>query len=51
VHTLKNSAVQIRAKMHGWKNKIREFDFDSEMREQDAHAHNPLAKNTDNSVP
>jgi hypothetical protein len=45
VHTLKNSAVLIRAKMRGRKDKIREFDFDSEMREQDAYADNPLANN------
>jgi hypothetical protein len=37
--------------MHGRKDKIRELDFDSEMREQDAYVENPLAKNTDNSLP
>ena len=31
--------------MRGRKDKIREFDFDSEMREQDAYADNPLANN------
>ena len=43
--------VQIRAKMHGRKDKIREFDFDSEMREEDAYDENPLANNTDTSLP
>ena len=37
--------------MQGRKDKIREFDFDSEMREQDAYAENPLANDTDSSFP